>query len=253
MTNRQDIIAKAQSFLQVVFTQAQARLGEHFKIKQETIWWSIADPSHSEVRVQSSGPSTMSQSGGHQREVVNSFGVGTFYQAQLMDNSFPEQNDLHDTVTASGIPTQLVPRGFLLPLVLTWCKLSDPFDLTQPAAQVLLDEFADAVIEQKSTTTYLDAMVYLELGGDPLVLEEGVIIRPISEEELWDLSQPNLPISPYTIQFSPSDSWSVLEIRISHGTDEGPRISGTIYRIREAVIASLALVMGETLSCYRSA
>ena len=147
MTNRQDIIAKAQSFLQVVFTQAQARLGEHFKIKQETIWWSIADPSHSEVRVQSFGPSTMSQSGGHQREVVNSFGVGTFYQAQLMDNSFPEQNDLHDTVTASGIPTQLVPRGFLLPLVLTWCKLSDPFDLTQPAAQVLLDEFADAVIE----------------------------------------------------------------------------------------------------------
>ena len=156
----------------------------------------------------------------------------------MIDNEFPEQSELHAAMLAVGIEAQWIRFGFLVPLVYAWCELPDPLDLAHSTAEELLDTFADAVVEHKSTTTYRDALVYVDLCGEPLVLEQGISLRPISEDELYELSQGKFPAEPYTIQFSPSDKWSILEIKIDHSFED-PGISGSVHSMREAIISEV--------------
>ena len=152
MVSKEDIVGKAKSFLEVVSREAQARLGDNLTVAQEAMWWSAADPNAGGV--QAAGTSSMMQSGGHQREVFNVFGVNNLYQLELRNSNFPEQTELHAAIIAAGIEARWIAFGFLLPLVQEWCKLPEPLDLTHSAAQELLDTFANAVIEHKGTTTY---------------------------------------------------------------------------------------------------
>jgi|GEM_PF-1901602 hypothetical protein len=238
MPSNEEIKEKARKFLEVVSNGVQSM--ENLKVVQKGLWWSAAEPDDSQVVVQSPGPTTLSKSGSHEREVFNWFGVGAFYQTQMIDNEFPEQSELHAAMLAVGIEAQWIRFGFLVPLVYAWCELPDPLDLAHSTAEELLDTFADAVVEHKSTTTYRDALVYVDLCGEPLVLEQGISLRPISEDELYELSQGKFPAEPYTIQFSPSDKWSILEIKIDHSFED-PGISGSVHSMREAIISGLVL------------
>jgi len=242
MVSKEDIVGKAKSFLEVVSREAQARLGDNITVVQEARWWSVADPNAGErVEVRAAGTSIMMQHGGHQREVFNFSGVNTLYQDELRDSSFPEQTELHATIIAAGIEARWISFGFLLPLVHAWCKLPEPLDLDSLGAQELLDTFANAVIEHKGTTTYRDALVYIDLGGEAVVFDEGIVLRPISEDELYELSQQRFPVEPYAIQFNPSDRWAMLEIQMETPFVDTANVSETIYRMREAIIAGLAL------------
>lgn len=233
MGNKLDVKTKASAFFEVVFRKAQAHLGESLTTIQEGTWWTNTNPM-----------GTSMSSGNYQREVIDSVGVSNFYQTQLMGTEFSEQTDLYESVAAAGIPRQSITPRFLLHLVFAFCDLRQPFNPTQASVQALLDEFACAVIDNLSTTKYQDAMVHIDLGGESLILEDGVLIRPVTEEDLWDLSQPKFPLPPYEIQFAPDYNWAILEIRYSHPTHEEGRIAGTIYSIRESIIAGLAITVG---------
>lgn len=203
MPSNEDVEGKARKFLEAISEKVDAKL--NLRILQRGTWWSTADPGDSKVVVQSSGTTSISKTkiGVHEREVVNSFAVGAYYQTQLRDDGFPQQTELHNSILDAGIQAQWIQYGFLLPLVYAWCDLPEPLDLTHSAAQELLDTFANAVIEHKSFTTYRDAMIYVDLGGEAVVLEKGIVLRPISENELYELSQEKFPSEPYKIQFSP--------------------------------------------------
>ena len=239
MPSKKEVEEKARNFLEAVSKEVQGKV--NIKVVQTGMWWSTAGPGDSMVVVQAPGPTIMSQSGSHQREVFNSFGVGAHYQTQLWGDGFPEQTELHAAISAAGIDAQWIPMGFLLPLLYAWCELPEPLDLSHSAAQELLERFSNAVVEHRSTTTYRDAVVYVDLGGEPVALEEGIVLRPISEDELYELSQEKFPSEPYIIQFSPSDKWSMLEIQIEHPFEDGPSIWGSIRRMRDAIIAGIAL------------
>ena len=236
MPDKEEIIAKARKFLEAVLEDVPAQMAS--KVIQQGMWWSAAKPGDSKVVVQSSGTSSMSKYDSHEREVFNTAAVGVHYQTHLMHSEFPEQSELSTLIIAADIQAMWVPFGFLLPLVYKWCNLPDPLDPNHSAAQELLDAFADAVLEHKSTTTYRDALVRIDLGGEQTVLEEGIVLRPITEDELYDLSREKHPTEGYQIQFFPSDTWSILDIQIKHPTEDSPKV----YEIREAVIAALALV-----------
>jgi len=194
--------------------------------------------------VQSSGASSLLQSGGHEREVFDWFRVSALYQVHLMHNGFPEQTELQEEITNAGIQAQWVPYGFLLPLVLAWCKLPEPFDLTQPSAQALLDEFAEAVTSGISHTKYRDAIMPIDIGGTSIELEEGVRIRTIEAEELWELgSEGTVPTPPFSLQLSPSDNWCILDIGLRHRHDDAAQTATRLYAIREAIVANLAIVV----------
>lgn len=243
MPNKEDVIIKAQAFLEAIAREVQAKLGTNLKVKQQAVWWSQANAKDSQVIVQSTGSSSMLRSGGHEREVFDSFRVSTLYQVALMHNGLPEQTKLHDVITAAGIQAQWIHYGFFLPLVLAWCKLPEPFDLTQPVAQALLDEFAEAVIDGTSLTRYRDVIVSMDIGGTPIVLEEGVAIRPIDEEELWELGSGTFPTPPFSLQLSPTENWCILDIELRHRHGESGQIATKLYAVREAIVANLAIAV----------
>ena len=244
MPNKEDVITKARGFLEAVAREVKAKLGTNPRIVQQAIWWSSANPDDSPVTVRSSGTSSLLQSGGHAREVFDWFRANTLYQVDLMHNGFPEQTELYDVIIAAGIQAQWVHYGFLLPLVLAWCKLPEPFDLTQPAAQALLDEFAETVTSRTSHTKYRDAIVPIDIGGAPIELEEGVRIRMIEEEELWELgSGGTVPTPPFSLQLVPAENWCILDIDLRHQHDDAAQIATKLYAIREVVVANLAITI----------
>lgn len=239
MPSKEEIKEKARQFLEAVFHNFES--DENLKIIQEGYWWSMAEPGNSNAVVVAPGTVSMSQQGRHEREVYNSFGITTYYQTQLRDVGFPEQSELHAAISDSGIQNGWISFGFLLPLIHSCCNLPNPFDLDNPSAQALLDEFAEVVTVHTSTTTYRDILVYVDLGGEPIEFDEEVLIRPISDDELYELSQARSPSTDYAIQFFPSDRWSILEIKIDHASEGGPKTVGGIYELRGAMIAAFGL------------
>ena len=116
--------------------------------------------------------------------------------------------------------------------------------MTQSAAQALLDEFAEVVTSRTSHTRYRDAIVPIDIGGIPIELEEGVRIRMIEEEELWELgSGGTMPTPPFSLQLIPAESWCILDIDLRHRHDDAAQIATTLYAIREAVVANLAIAV----------
>ena len=244
MPSKENVITKAQEFLEVLALEVLARLGSNPRTLEQAVWWSAADPDDSRVTVRSSGTSSLLQSGGHEREVFNGPGVSALYQLNLMHKDFSEQTELQEEMEAAGIQAQWVHYGFLLPLVLAWCKLPEPFDLTEPSAQALLDKFAEVVTSGTGRTKYRDAILPIEIGGTPIELEEGVTIRMIEEEELWELgSGDKVSTPPFSLQLVPAENWSMLDIDLRHQHDDAAQIATKLYAIREAVVANLAIAI----------
>lgn len=239
--SKEDVKAKAQGFLEAFAEKVRGSLGANLKVVQQAVWWSSANASDSQTIMQSNGLVNTLRSGGYEREIFNSFGVSTFYQLNLIDNGFPEQSDLYNVLIAAGIETQWIRFGFLLPLVVAWCKLPDQFDLTRSSAQELLDEFAEVVTSGTSHTKYRDVIIPIDIGGTPIELEEGVRIRTIEKEELWELGGDRIMVTPpFSLQLAPSDNWCILEIELERRL--GDTQTGTrLYAIREAIVANLAI------------
>lgn len=239
MPSKDEVKGTDLRFLEAIAHVVQAKIT--LRVSQTGWWWSEANPGDSKVVVQSSGTTSMSQSGRHEREVFNLGGVNVLYQTELREKDFPEQNELHEVIATTGIETSWIQFGFMLPLIHGWCGLPEPLDLSHPATEKLLEAFATSVVEHESITTYRDAISDIDLGGEPLVLEDGIVLRPITEDELYELSRERHPSLGHTIQFSPSDNWPILEIQIKHPTEDSPKIFGPIHDNREALIADLAL------------
>lgn len=241
MPDKEDVKTKAHEFLEVLAQKLREALGPNPKVVQQAVWWSPASSRDSQVIVQSKGSLSMLRSGGHEREVFDAVRVSAFYQVNLIDKGFPEQTELHNLLTAAGIPAQWIRFGFFLPLISAWCKLPEPLDLAQPFAQALLDEFAETVIDKSSRTRYRDAIVSADISGTAIILEDGLVIRPITEEELWELGSGTFSTPPFSLQLSPASNWCILDIELKHQLDDSPQIATKLYGIRDAVVANLAI------------
>ena len=184
MPDAEELKLKARNFLEKIAKEVDARLGSNSRVVQHAVWWSAANPADVQVTVRAAGQTNVRQSGGHEREAFNLVGASSLYQVDLMNRSFTEQDQLREVLAAASIPTNRVSYGFLLPLVLAWGKLAEPLDLTHPDVLALLDEFAIAVIGGISVSRYRDVISSIDISGQPIVLEKGVAIRPIEQEEL---------------------------------------------------------------------
>lgn len=239
--NKEDVITKARVFLEALAPKVREALGTNLKVVQQAVWWSPASSGDSQAIVQAKGPVNTLRSGGYKREVFNSVAVSMLYQVNLIDKGFPEQTELYNVLVSAGVEAQWIRFGFLLPLVEDWCKLPDPFDLTQPFAQGLLDEFAEAVTSGISHTKYRDVIIPIDIGGTAIEFEEGVRIRTIEDEELWELgSNSTMPTPPFSLQLVPSDNWCILEIKLKHRHND-TQAATMLYAIREAIVANLVI------------
>ena len=104
-----------------------------------------------------------------------------------------------------------------LSLVHNWLKSSDPLAFEEYAVSGLLDEFVDAVLKNRIPRKSRFAIDGLTVANSPILLHEGIIIRQVTEDELWDfgdIDSKNLVFSPVNLYGIPSDSWKILEITL---------------------------------------
>ena len=231
MPNRKRIKDVALDFLQVVAIKAESKLGKRPERLQRSQW------------MVHTGPGSMS-SNVFERRVFDSRAVDMLYQKELMRSDFPEQKQLTEVLVAAGIRGGEVRYGFLLPLLRHWLELPDPFTFQEEAISQVLEEFCDAVIDKVVMTASRNAILHLDLVFGPILLEEGVFIRPIQEKELWELGDLDNQW-PFYAFFSfpfnvPSEDWKILDIQIGHTGEEG-HPSRTIGIMREAALAALVL------------
>ena len=242
----EDVKAKATAFLMAVSREVEAKLGRSPRTSQQAVWWSPAEPEdQAGVIVSSPGSVSTLRSGGHQREVFDSFRVSALYQINLLNAEFPEQTELHRALTAAGVESQWIAYGFLLPLVAAWCRLPEPFDFAAPDAEALFERFAATVVDGTSQTEHRDVILSLDIGDLPVQLEEGVNIRRVTEEELWELGAPTPAFPPWSLQLAPAEDWIILVIDQSHRHVDASTVAAALYATREAVVADISLVVNK--------
>jgi hypothetical protein len=125
-------------------------------------------------------------------------------------------------------------------LVSNWLDLENPFLFEEPAMSNLIEDFLDAVLDGKLILRKRLAIEGLDGECLPATICNGIIIRRISKEELWELGdhtniQNNLI---YLHQYYPSDKWNILDVKLSQ---DGAKPSMEMYELVDALLVLLRL------------
>lgn len=227
MVSRETVATAARDFLEAVAEVAKVQLGSHPQRVQRSQW------------MVSTGPGTWS-SKQFERKVFDGAEVSNMYQIRMMRDDFRQRQQLRAVLAAAGIPAEQVEYGFFLSLVHHWIELPDPFAFEETAISRVLDEFVNAVVDGRVVTRSLDAIGRLDLVSGPVVLETGVSIRPVTEEELWEFGSMGLRwVFPSALTV-PSEEWNILDIELRHERQEvNPPVIFEV--IRGAVLTALQL------------
>lgn len=232
MTDREDLTHLALDFLKDVAACAESQLSKNPQRVQYSEWM---------VRT---GPGSM-HSERFERTVPDRSGISMAYQVRMLhDHGSTAQNRLVDALVERGIERSHTAFGYLLPLVHAWAECENPLDLDGAAVSRVLEGFFDAVIDSVVWVKASYALTPLTLETGSVVLQEGVCVRPIREEELWESGNvdPLLMTIPHSGTWTsmPSEEWKILEITLQ--CDPGqPESLGRIYAIRESAIVAMGI------------
>lgn len=85
-----------------------------------------------------------------------------------------------------------------------------------------------------------NTIIGITVKSSPIILEECVCIRPITEEELWGLGDESWPtkFNPFFVE--PSEEWNILDIELKH--EPGTYVSELANSLRGAVVIGLLLL-----------
>ena len=230
VVDEEQVRITAHDFLKAVAREVQRELGDNvFQI--ECRFWNVK-----------TGSSTWKGMVG-ERKVVNFPLIDRLCQQKIKESDLPQQQCLQQVLLLADIPEQHVKYSFLLPLVRHWLHLPDPFDSVEPFAQVLLNEFVDAVAQKRVIARSRDALRSIDLQLSPLKLQEGVSIRQITQEELWEfggiksLSNPDDPRVP-------CDDWTILDIELKQELQDNSVPPVKVITLRETVMIALVAASG---------
>ena len=203
MVTKDELSAAAFEFLRAVAETAKAELGPYPTRHQKSIWM---------VR---SGPSKMSGQT-FRRDVLDREAISIVYQKRAFD-PFPEQEHLENLLGQADIEVQQTRYSYALPLVDRWLDSPDPFALNEDHLSKVLDEFSDAVLKNEVTVRSRDGIHGLKMASAPLVLEEGMRIRQIADEELWELGDTDnlrMGFPNFSWPMWLGEDWLVLDISL---------------------------------------
>jgi len=159
-------------FLKAVAKKATDELGPNPKRLQRSRWIVETGPSRRSSKI-------------FQREVFDSINIFKAYKSKWILDSSSEQEKLKEILKSykfTGTAQQLC-----LSMLNNWLQLPDPLAFEEYAVSHLLDEFVDAVSKNRIMTKSRFAIEGLTIANIPTLLEENILIRQITENELWDL------------------------------------------------------------------
>jgi len=197
MEPRQELKKLALDFLKAIAKKATDELGTDKRRIQQSIW-TIKTGSTFSSRV-------------FKREIVDHAGILEEYQSKWSHENLFEEQKLKEFLSAHKVPIDERVRYSLLQ---NWLQLPDPFKFDVPAIANLLDEFANAVSDKIIILKSCYAIEGLIIDSSPILLEEGINIHNIAENELWDFGEIYFCHRTYLdLQYLPDDSWKILEIQ----------------------------------------
>lgn len=217
----------ALDFLKAIARMSQTELERPPQRLQQSRW------------MVSTGPGTM-QNKIYERSIIDSEKIRCNYFFEYVHENFPEKVNLQSALGKIGKSnTDLDSR-----LLENWLKLPNPFSFDEEYISRLLDEFADVVLDNKMTTTSLTAIDNLDVANLPISLEDGIVIREITKDELWEFGDLDVPLDEFPLsipQSMPNEKWKVLDIEVLHDMSDSSA-KGGVSKIRDAVLTFLRLV-----------
>lgn len=227
MTTRATFIETTREFL-IEFSEASINQFGPKPIRNQTSTW----------MVRTSPTGTTSQS--FERESLDTQSVFMWYQTS-MRGSTPAKGQLEQKLAAEGVQENEFWYLFILPLVSEWLRRQQSLTWDETSATELLEEFADAVVDGRIISRSLGAISSLGLSESPLTLEDGVDIRFVTEEELWEYGIVDSFLG-YGLFWErmPTPEWTILEIELQ-GALRDLVSDKTIQQINRSVLVGLRL------------
>jgi hypothetical protein len=236
MTNRDALTDLALDYLRAVAQSVDAEMGGKSQRLQRSVW------------LVSTG-SIQRGSKYFERTTFDRIGVDIFLQKKMHEGlGHPEP--LIDALAALGIPRNQIHYGALLPLVRHWLRLPDPLAFQEDAISDVLREFVDFAIGGIVHISSRQALIGLTLDSGPVVLQEGVVIRPISEEELWEIGDDDRIASFFgpLVREIPGEDWYILDIKQPASATDLRQANSDISAIRQGVLIALRLLAPSRLN-----
>ena len=230
MLSKSTLTEVALDYLRAVAKTLEAQVGRNPRYLQRSEWMVRTSPTSMSGRE-------------FTREVFDISKASMAYQTAFLHANPPQQQRLSEALVTAGIDPQETYYLFLFPLVHHWLELEDPFSFSGEQISKVLDEFSDAVLKGLILTNSRNAIVMLKLKAEPLSLEKGISIRPISANELWELGDmDNLRrLGSFQSDFLHfiSEDWNILDIEIQHkrGRVYPPEVIETVHRAALTVLA----------------
>lgn len=189
-------------FLKAVAKKATNEFGPNPKRLQRSRWMVKTGPSRSSSKI-------------FQREVFDSLNIFTDYKSKWIVESSSEREKLNEILKAYRFTGSI--QQLCLSLLHNWLQLPDPLAFEEHSLSPLLDEFVDAVLKNRITIKSRFAIEGLTIANPLILLEKGILIRQVEENELWDLGEinenPTFSLFDYYLNI-PDDSWKILEIEM---------------------------------------
>ena len=240
MPSKSILTETAHDYLRALAKMLETQVGRNPRYIQHSTWM---------VKTGSTSRSSKE----FEREAFDIGKALTVCQTKFLHADPPEQQRLKEALVNAGIKPQETHYGYLLSLVRRWLELENPFAFNENEINKLLEEFSAAVLEGLIITKSRGAILQLGLEVESVVLDEGISIRPISVNELWDLGDMSdfrlflpRPGPPWDMV---GEHWNILEIEIQRKR-EPVHPPEDIQSVREAAFTALALVSPGHLQIY---
>jgi hypothetical protein len=205
---RRELATFASDFLKAIALKAKNELGPRIERKQRSQW------------MVNTGPNSK-KSVYFERNTTNSRLIDLTYQMKWTKDDFPEQRRLGEALSAKGILDQDQQDSYFLALLHNWLQSPEPLAFDEPDFPCLLDEFSDSVLNNTSILKSRSAIIGFECIDLPVFLEKGIFIRPITEEELWDLGDIDKKGERLSGFFDiPGKDWNIVEIKFQFNRKE---------------------------------
>ena len=190
-------------FLKAVAKKATNEFGPNPKRLQRSRWMVKTGPSRRSSKI-------------FQREIFDSLNIFNTYKSKRIVESSSEREKLNEILKAYRFTGSI--QQLCLSLLHNWLQLPDPLAFEEHSLSPLLDEFVDAVLKNRINIKSRFAFEGLTIANPPILLEEGILIRQVAENELWDLGEitnknPTFSLLDYYLNI-PDDSWKILEIEL---------------------------------------
>ena len=152
----------------------------------------------------------------------------TDIDVKLQTGGFTSNSEYGALVSAlerHGVPANSVLHSNAIPLVRQWLELPDPANATDDELMALTADLAKAVVDKVIRTRYLAVVGGISLPSPTLNLEPSLILRDVTEVELWRFGESERDSYPALAwnQLPPtSEDWVMLDIATEHPANGQP-------------------------------